>query len=552
VILRGYQTDAISAIERSWTLHRRALLVMATGCGKTVVFARLVADRASLGRAMVIAHRQELIDQAARKIEALGVTTAVEMADRRSVEDGFSRARCVVASVQTLSTGRIDRFDPADFATLIIDEAHHATSESYKRVTEWAGRNPSMRILGVTATPDRLDGRGLAEVFDVCAYKYDIAEAVRDGYLVDVRQDVVHVEGLDFSKVRTQGGDLVVSDLDQIVRSEESLHGIAAPASKLIGSRPAIVFAVTVEHATQLAEVMSRYTGAKIQVVHGGTPRKTRERHITDYCTGDVQVLVNVGVFTEGFDAPATAAVVMARPTKSRALYAQMVGRGTRPLPGIIDHLTTATERRNAIACSPKPDVLVVDMVGNAGRHKLISATDILGQDRSDEIVERAKRIIEQNDDMLVGDALDAAEAEIEREAEEQRKLLELRKRKHIVADVDFRTVAVKPFSDYDRWRFVRVAHDTGTAPTQGQTEYLRQLGVDPRGMTKFTARRCIDELVAARTEGKVIPSELNRMRLEHRDSELTLAEAQAIKDRGRAANRIRVASMFAAKRGGA
>ena len=277
---------------------------------------------------------------------------------------------------------------------LIIDEAHHATSPSYRRVIDYYRTNPALKVLGVTATPDRADEEALGQVFQSVAFDYEVLDAIHDGWLVPIEQQMVHVEGLDYSSIRTTAGDLNGGDLAAVLEAEKNLQQMASASLAIIGQRRALVFTASVKAAEMTAEILNRHRPGMAAWVCGKTDREERRRVLAEFAAGKLQVVCNCGVLTEGFDDPGVEVVIMGRPTKSRSLYSQMVGRSTRPLPGVVDGPETAEARKAAIAASAKPSCLVVDFVGNAGKHKLITSADILGGKVSEEALERAvKRV---------------------------------------------------------------------------------------------------------------------------------------------------------------
>jgi superfamily II DNA or RNA helicase len=445
--LRDYQNRAIMGVCDTLRSHKSALVVSPTGTGKTILFAE--AARMATKRVMVIAHREELLVQAAEKIEAvMGERPEIEQSILWANESVFGKSKVVVASVQTLnarmkSGRRMERFSPDEFSLLIFDEAHHAVSNSYRRVVEWFHKiNPSCRILGFTATPDRADKLALGSVFEAVAFDYNIRQAVDDGWLVPIKNNVVSVDGLDFSNVRSTAGDLNKKDLAAVMEFEEVLHGVAVPTLDLVGDKQTIVFAASVKQAERLAEIFDRYRPNCAGFVSGEMEPDRRRDVVARFKSGALQILVNVGVATEGFDAPGVACVVMARPTKSRSLYAQMVGRGTRPLPGVPDRHGTPELRRAAIASSAKPHCLVIDFAGNSGQHRLVHASDILGGDEPDEVLDRAYEIVDKGVTSDVAEAIEIAKVEIEEEEAEKakRKLVKASK-------VNYKTNEFDPFS---------------------------------------------------------------------------------------------------------
>ena len=484
---RPYQEEAANAAVREYLAGKQStLLVMPTGTGKTVVFADLAA-KARRGRVMVIAGREELLDQAADKIETMtGHRPDIEQADRRADRDWMRRSSVVVASVQTLATGRMQRFKPEQFSLVVVDEAHHATAPTWIKVLDWFKQNKSVKILGVTATPDRGDKKGLGKVFESVAWSYDFHQAVGDGWLVPIVARSVMVEELDYSSCRTTAGDLNGRDLAELMEREYNLQSVVAPTLELYQGRKTLVFAASVAAAERMCEIFNRH-GNLARFVCGKTPKDERRTTITEYQENKFPILVNVGCLTEGFDDPGVRLVVMARATKSRALYAQMVGRGTRPLPGIVDAAGGSAERREAIQVSDKPNVEVLDFVGNAGRHELITPIDILGGDLSDSVKARAKKIVQDSGGIDTAEAIELAKQEEIDEQEEQRKLA-LAKRQKVVAKAKFTvadphsTLGVQP-SGYQE------------PASDKQVVFLAKQGIDARGMDKSDASRMIGKI---------------------------------------------------------
>ncbi|MBQ0031344.1 MAG: DEAD/DEAH box helicase, partial [bacterium] len=404
--LRDYQETAIQKILESWQKFRSCLIVLPTGCGKTVVFGelihRLLTNKVNVEgeqwigqdsvRAMVLAHREELISQAADKVGRIsGADVQVEMGEMKVSPMFGQMPHVVVSTVQTQCAPlggkvkvegegeqRMSKFCPDDFGVLVIDEAHHATAKTYRSCIEHYLSNPKCRLLGVTATPDRADESALGSVFDTVAFEYTVTEAIHDGWLVPVKQRLVKVGSLDFSKVSSCAGDFNQGELAQVLEEEQNLHAIAAPTMEICGNRRAIIFAASVKQAERLAEILNRGKSEELRGksedgstqdraawVCGMTPKDERRTILEDFKAGRVQYLVNVGVLTEGYDDAGVEVVVMARPTKSRALYAQMAGRATRPSAKIASLLGEGPSdecrmksdewRRKLIAESDKP-----------------------------------------------------------------------------------------------------------------------------------------------------------------------------------------------------
>jgi superfamily II DNA or RNA helicase len=376
LLMRPYQQEADAAVIEAFREYRSVLLEMATGLGKTIILSHIA--KAWPGRVLVIAHRDELIRQAVSKLRTvLGEEPGIEMGSERLTDSLERLPRVIVSSVQTMCRpGRHMRFPSDYFGLLIIDEAHHAPAKSYGDVM---AHFHAAKVLGVTATAKRADQVAMGLVFETVAYTYGIEAAIADGWLVPIHQQCVEVEGLDFSQVRDVAGDFNEGELSAILTQETPLHRMASPIVELAGSRSTLVFCCSVAHARLLAEVIDRYRFRSAAWLSGETPIEQRRETIERFKRGELQFLLNCQLFLEGFDCPNTSLVVMGRPTKSLGLYTQVLGRGTRPLPGTVDGIETAEARRLSIAQSAKPNMVVLDFAGNAGRHKIITATDILG-----------------------------------------------------------------------------------------------------------------------------------------------------------------------------
>lgn len=393
IALRPYQVECIEAVRARYRAgDRSVLIVVATGGGKTTIFAEVARLAVAKGRrVLVLAHRRELVQQAADRIRAVApdLRVDVEQADER----GSTDAHIVVASVQTLARpSRRSRWPADGFALVVVDEAHHATADGYREIL---AHFASARVLGVTATPDRGDGTALAKVFQTCAFRLETRELIRQGFLVHPVTRTVRVAHLDLDHVRTRGGDFVAGDLARAFDDERTLHEIAAPLVDHAASRPTIVFAAGVQVAHRLASVIDRYAGdGAALALDATTGSDVRDAMLTRFRGGDVRFLVNVGVLTEGFDAPSCSCVAIARPTRSRALFVQMVGRGLRTAPG-------------------KVDCLVLNFAPQNARHRLVGPVDALAPgDVPPPVRERAERMLEEDPDLSLDEAIERSAAE--------------------------------------------------------------------------------------------------------------------------------------------
>jgi len=327
--LRPYQLAAVAAIEAALRLERSTLLVLATGLGKTITFAA-VAQRVvqSGGRVLVVAHRSELLDQAAGTLRSCGLTVAIECGDKRI--DRANPPAIVVASVQTLQRDRLTKIAPDTFTLIVVDEAHHATAKSYRNVL---AHFASAKVLGVTATASRLDGVGLCNLFASVAYSMTLHAGIKAGWLCPLELRTVRVEPLDLSHVRSVAGELHAGDLAAELTKDAVLRGVAVPLAELIRTRQTLLFGAGVAQCHALAAQLVAL-GVRAAAVDGSMSAEQRARILADYRAGRLQVVANAMLWTEGFDAPETSCIALVRPTRSGSLVTQMIGRGTRLAEG--------------------------------------------------------------------------------------------------------------------------------------------------------------------------------------------------------------------------
>jgi len=534
--LRDYQQEAHDEVIGLFSTKKSLLVVMATGLGKTILLSSIADHYVTKGRVMVIAHRNELVRQNAEKIKIVtGLDPDIEMAKDWSA-NGYYKAEVVVASVQSLIK-RLDRHDPDEYSLLVIDEAHHAVSNSYRQVVDHFRQNTACRVLGVTATPDRTDEVALGLIFDDCAYEYGIRSGIEDGWLVPIKQRIVYVEGLDLSAIKTdRSGDLTAKALDTVLRYEENLHGIASPTLEMCGDDKTIVFAASVAHAERLAEILNRSKPNSAMYIEANTPKETRAQLFTDFSRGRFQFFCNVGIATEGYDEPGIKKIIMARPTKSRCLYTQMVGRALRPLPGLVDHFHKPNLRRLVINGSDKPHAEIIDFAGNCGKHKLISSADILGGNYDDEVVQIAKERIQQqtkegDEPAYVESELKAAELEYQKR---QREREEADRRKHIIAKAAYSTKIVDAF-DMSHIEPVRVpGYLKNKLASSKQAAFLQKCGFKNAGeMNVRHASQLISTIMDRRDKGLCTLAQAKWVKKFGGDPDTTtFAEAKVILDK--------------------
>ena len=362
VPLRDYQDAAVAAIQESWWADGldRILLVLPTGTGKTIVFSEIIRQEALRGNApaLIIAHRDELIEQAVHKYKMISpdADVGVVKAERNELDH-----QVVVASIQTVSgSHRLQQLASRHFPIVVIDEAHHATARTYMETLDALGAFAGKcKTLGVTATPNRGDKVGLNNVFESIVYEAKLLDMIARGYLCDMKAQRVQVP-IDLSKIKTSRGDYQQGDLDRAMGEAHAEEIIATAVAATAKDRKKILaFTPGVRSAHALSVEMTK-KGMPTGVVDGNTPIQLRRQTISDFSKGKTQAIANCGVLTEGYDEPYVDCIVMARPTRSAMLYQQCVGRGTRTAPG-------------------KKDCLIIDLVGVTSEHKMVTLSSLTG-----------------------------------------------------------------------------------------------------------------------------------------------------------------------------
>ena len=359
IALRDYQQDTLTEVQRARQEGlTRLLAVLPTGCGKTIIFSELA--RRMRRKALILAHRDELIRQAADKVRMVWPDAVVGMVKGR--DNDYRHKNVVCASVQTLSREkRLRQIICEDFGLLVVDEAHHSLARTYRDIIDHLGfgeNNPNRLLFGCTATAFRMDGQGLGHVYQKIVYSASILTMIRAGYLSDIRGYRAQTD-TDLSGVGTRNGDYIESQLAKAVNTDKRNKLVVDSYFNYAYGRKAIAFCANVQHAEDLAE-MFRENGLTAKALSGSTPDEERQEALKDFSQGEIQLLTNCNLFTEGFDEPSIGCILMCRPTRSSTLYTQCIGRGTRRHPG-------------------KADCIVIDFCDN--RHDICSLPQLLGFD---------------------------------------------------------------------------------------------------------------------------------------------------------------------------
>ena len=479
--LRPYQQQARDRIHAEWDAgHTRTLLVLPTGTGKTIVFASVAADQVRAGdRVLILAHRGELLEQAADKLQrSTGLVSAVEKAESTCLDSWF---RVVVGSVQTLQrTARLERFPQDYFGTIIIDEAHHAITDGYRRILDYFS---GAKVLGVTATPDRGDMRNLGEVFDSLAFEYKLTDAIKEGYLCKIMAQTIPLQ-LDITSVTMSGGDYAVGDLGTAL--DPYLEQIAAEMARRCKSRKTVVSLPLIKTSQKFRDLLNTY-GFRAAEVNGQSD--DRRQVLADFDAGKYNVLCNSMLLTEGWDCPSVDCVVVLRPTKVRSLYSQMVGRGTRLSPG-------------------KTDLLLLDFLWMTDKHELCRPAYLVCEDRTvarqmtEHLAETGcPEDIEEAAAQASEDVVAQREEALAKQLEEQR-----RKKAKLVDPLQYEmSIQAEDLAGY-----VPAFGWEAGPPSEQQTAALEKLGILPDAVESAgKAALLLDRLNKRRDEGLTTPKQI-------------------------------------------
>lgn len=481
--LRPYQILAVDAVEKIWKIANETMLDMATGLGKTIIFLELLSRAKAQGkRGLVLTDRRDLAFQAQQKGgKFTNLNIEIEMGEHRARRDLFRSCDVLVSSFQSQTPGRRSKAD--EFDVIIVDECHGVKAKNkqwMEPIEYYRTGNPNLKILGVTATPEP----DCLKYFKTVAFAYNVLDGIKDGYLVNVDQKVAHILSLDFSHVRSRCGDLVATDLSRIMEEEKSLHKIAQVTLEVMFRVPEnclfnlpvdkwgeflfangkpmknLIFCSSVNHARMFSDILNRVHKGLCDWVASDKQLCTEERRkeVSDaFAEGDLLACCNMGIFTKGYDNPRIEQITNARPTESTTWYRQAIGRGTRVLPGVIDGILDATLRLEAIAASNKKSLVVLDLVGNAAKHDLISAVDVFGEKASNDVRKRAREISQKSAKPVpIADLLKTADEQLKaeklarEEARKKQEAIDAQRKNHIIGKTTHVLNNVSPFEKHE------------------------------------------------------------------------------------------------------
>lgn len=482
--LRPYQQQAKDAIFSEWKNGiKKTLLVLPTGCGKTIVFAKVAEECVKGGsRVLILAHRGELLDQAADKIgKSTGLGCATEKAEQTCLGSWF---RIVVGSVQSMMREkRLNQFPNDYFNTIIIDEAHHCISDSYQKVLR---HFPDAEVLGVTATPDRGDMQNLGTVFESLAYEYTLPKAIKEGYLSPIKAVTIPLK-IDMSAVGVQAGDFKSGDIATAL--DPYLESIAEEMEKYCSNKKTVVFLPLVKTSQKFRDILNNH-GFKAAEVNGDS--KDRAEILEAFDKDQYNVLCNSMLLTEGWDCPSVDCIVVLRPTKVRSLYCQMVGRGTRLSPE-----------------TNKDHLLLLDFLWHTERHELCHPASLICE--SAEVAQKMTENMEKD----AGCVIDIEEAEktasedvvAQREEALAKQLSEMKRRKKRLVDpLQFEmSIQAEDLSGY-----VPAFGWEMAPPSDGQKKTLEKLGILPDAIENAgKASKILERLDKRRREGLTTPKQI-------------------------------------------
>ena len=479
--LRPYQQEAKDSIFEQWESGiQNTLLVLPTGCGKTIVFAKVAEECVRRGdRVLILAHRGELLEQAADKIgNATGLGCATEKAEQTCLGSWF---RIVVGSVQSLMREkRLNQFPGDYFHTIIIDEAHHCISDSYQKVLQ---HFPDANVLGVTATPDRGDMKNLGSVFESLAYEYTLPKAIKEGYLSPIKAVTIPLQ-VDLTGVGMQSGDFKAGDLGTAL--DPYLYNIAEEMKKYCSGRKTVVFLPLIKTSQKFRDILNE-NGFRAAEVNGDSQDRTEI--LQEFYDGKYDVLCNSMLLTEGWDCPSVDCVVVLRPTKVRSLYCQMVGRGTRLAPGK-DHL------------------LLLDFLWHTERHELCHPAHLICE--NEEVAKQMTSNLENATypvDIEEAERTAAEDVVAQREEALAQKLAEMKRRKRKLVDPLQFEMSIQA---EDLAGYVPAFGWEMAPPSDSQKQTLEKLGIMPDEIENAgKASKLLERLEKRKQEGLTTPKQI-------------------------------------------
>jgi superfamily II DNA or RNA helicase len=457
-ILRDYQQEDVDAIIAAHQTHQCVLGRAATGLGKAVELAAIAQHYAQFGRVMILVDVAKLVRQLAATVrDYTGMSPGIEMANSCASDFrlGWDQDQIIVSTVQSQYSGkkgneRYRKFQPNDFSCVLLDECEAFLADRASEVVQWYLQNPKIRVYGCSATPMRTDGVAMANLFDTVAIDRDILWGIDNGFLVPAKQAYVRVS-IDFGSLKirksdTDEKDYSEDDIGNLLLEEANLIELSKGIHHVCGDRKSIVVCPNVASAKALTHYLDAEKSGCAQCIYGELSDEEKDLIFDAHQNNKFQFLVSVMMLTKGYDDKTIKCVVNCRKTRSKRLYQQIVGRGTRPLSDVVDGPPDAESRKAAIAASDKPEMLMVNMIGIDSDVRDMTIVDILGAKQSEEVRTRAKQRMMQDDSIEMDaekelieadEALRAEEEEEETKRREAEAARERRRRIQVDAHVD-------------------------------------------------------------------------------------------------------------------
>ena len=503
--LRPYQEACVKAVREKWYDFRKVLMILPTGSGKTICFSKLIADCVEQGmRCLILAHRDELIQQAVDKLKrSTGLDAAIEKAGASALDSIF---KVTVGSVQSLCREkRLHAFSKSHYDVIIVDEAHHVLADTYQRILDWFDE---ALVLGCTATPDRGDKKNLGSFFDCIGYEYGLRDAITEGFLCPIVTQTCPID-IDLTQVKVTRGDFNDRDLGDALTPY--LQEISVKMGEFLSDRKTLTFLPLIATSQDMT---GRLLTQGFQAQHIDGKSKDRREILAGFGDSQYNALQNAMLLTEGYDEPSITSVVVLRPTKSRPLYAQMVGRGTRIHPG-------------------KENLLLLDFLWHHERHSLCKAASLVAKTEA-----VAKKMEEQAANAGFGGPIDLLGLEgmamdsirNDRESTLARYLDQNKKRKAKTVDpvwfgLSMRDDEIVDYEPVFAWEKEKVS--------EKQANVLNRAGFDGDNMTRGFASKILTRLFARREEGLATPkmvSQLEKRGYPHSER-LTFEQARDLMD---------------------
>lgn len=508
--LYPYQTEQVRCILHKLLdeHYQSTLCISPTGTGKSFVMAQTAYEFSKFGKVMFLVDQINLLDQLAAEgvREVIGCWPSVERSEFRISEDEYDKAKYTISTVQSLCSGddiskRYMKFNPFDYALVVIDEAHCFANATGIEVAKWFMQNPNCKVVGFTATPDRTDRVSLNCIFQSVAYHGKVKDYIDNGWLCRPEVTLIRIENYDISNVGLSAGDISLKQLDKALQKEGVAPAMARKIIEYSGNDKSLIFCPGVTFAELIRDHLNKMKPGSAACIFGHTHKQHRKDVDKDFKQGDLQYFVNVGVAVKGWNFRGLRCIFDCTRTMSRSKHEQKLGRLFRTLAGVLDGLEDSTPeaRKAAIAASDKPFGKVFEFYGNSERNKLISAVDVLaGDDYSDKAIELATKKIKEQPGLGIEEALEESEKEIKHNRQQEiSELARLIDEGKLELTVNSKHAIIDPFATWGL-PHVDYVHEAvmGRLATPDQCKIIKKYGISTDNLTfeqaKFVIAECM------------------------------------------------------------